>query len=117
MRANRAMFTNREGLQSTEAICNKLSLDQPIQDIIKTSLKFIHKVVETREPKQISKKLIIPRRKVGKIYTRCGQKVTKSTLGSTVELFNAIPVDFRNQKHKRLKSKLKKVKIEYSIFK
>ena len=117
MRANRAMFTNREGLRSTEAICNKLSLDEPRQDIIKTSLKFIHKIVETREPKQISKKLIIPRRKVGKIYTICGQKVTKSTLGSTVELFNAIPVKFRNQKHKRLKSKLKKVNIEYSLFK
>ena len=39
MRINRQMFSNTEGLRSMSAICRKLNIDEPRQDILKASLK------------------------------------------------------------------------------
>ena len=120
MRANRAMFTNIEGLRSTSAICHKLNIDEPRQDIVKTSFKFIHRIIENKQPKQITNMMVIPKRKTGKIYMRSGHnsiRTSRSPIHSAVELFNAIPPDFRSNKHRLVKSKLKKVQIKYSLFK
>ena len=50
MRINRAMFNNTEGLRSTTSICRRLKIDEPRQDIIKSSLKQIHKIIEAKNP-------------------------------------------------------------------
>ena len=120
MNINRQMFTNTEGLRSTTAICRKISIDEPRQDIIKASFKLIHKMVENRKPKQIVDQIRIPVRKSSKIYMRDGiesLRASRSPLNASVELYNAIPPSFRAMKHKRLKKELKKVTIDYSMFK
>ena len=120
MRVNKAMFTNTEGLRSSAAICKKLKIDDPRQDLIKSSFKFIHKIIENHKPDQIVNNLKLPKRKTGKVYLQGGTRSirnTRSPINASIELFNAIPPDFRTIKHKRLKSKLKKVNIEYSLFK
>ena len=114
------MFSNIEGLRSTNAICNKLKIDDPRQDLIKSSFKFIHKIIENQKPEQIVENLRIPKRKTGKVYLAGGTRSirnTRSPINSSVELFNAIPPDFRMLNHKKLKTKLKKVNIQYSLFK
>ena len=93
MRTNRAMLNNTEGLRSTEAICHKLNIDEPRQDIVKTSFKFIHSIIDSKQPKQITDMMVIPKRKTSKIYMRSGN-TSKSPIHSAVDLFNAIPPDF-----------------------
>ena len=60
--------------------------------------------------------MVIPKRKTSKIYMR-SSNTSKSPIHSAVDLFNAIPPDFRNNKHRIVKNKLKKVQINYSLFK
>ena len=120
MRVNRAMHSNTEGLRSTSAICRKLKIDEPRQELIKTTFSHIHKIIEHKRPQQIISKLRLPSRKTGKVYLRTGTKTVRSgrsPINSAIELYNAIPPDFRTIKHKKLKSKLKKVDIQYSLFK
>ena len=120
MRVNKVMFSNVEGLRSSTAICKKLNIDDPRQDLIKSSLKFIHKILENQKPDQIINSLKLPRQKTGKVYLQDGIRSvrnSRSPINASIELFNAIPADFRMIQHKRLKSKLKKVNIQYSLFK
>ena len=120
MRVNRAMFVNTQGLRSTTAICKALNIDEPRQELVKASFSHIHKIIENKKPKQIIDKLKLPNRKTGKVYIRGGirsVRSSKSHINAAIDLYNAIPPDFRTLKHKQMKSKLKKVKIEYSVFK
>ena len=120
MRVNKSMFSNVEGLRSTNAICNKLKIDDPRQDLIKASFKFIHKIIENKKPDQIVRNLKIPKRKTSKVYLAGGTRSIRnirSPINSAVELYNAIPPDVRMLSHKKLKTKLKRVNIQYSIFK
>merc|ERR1712081_27636 len=103
MQANSAMFTNIEGLRSTSAICHKLNIDEPRQDIVKTGFKFIHRIIESKQPKQITNMMVIPKRKTSKIYMRSGHnsmRTSRSPIHSAVDLFDAIPPDFCNNKHR-----------------
>ena len=120
MNINRKMFTNIEGLRSTSAICRKLNLDEPRQEILKSGFKLIHKMIETRKPEQIVNKLKIPSRKSSKVYMRDGirsVRASRSPLNAALELYNAIPANFRVMNHKKMKRDLKKVSISYSLFK
>ena len=120
MRANRAMFTNIDGLRSTSAICNKLKIDEPRQELVKACFSHIHKIIENKKPQQIVDKLKLPSRSSGKVYLKGGirsVRSSKSHINAAIELYNAIPADFRTLKHKKMKSKLKKVNIQYSVFK
>ena len=120
MRVNRAMHNNTEGLRSTSAICRQLKIDEPRQEVIKITFSYIHKIIEHKQPEQIISKLRLPTRKSGKIYIRGGFRSVRNIstpIHAAVELYNAIPQDFRKLKHKKLKSKLKKVEIQYSLFK
>ena len=113
------MFSNTEGLRSTSAICKKLAIDEPKQDIIKSSLKFIHKIIEAKKPQQITAQLRIPSRRSAKVYMRDGTRsarANRSPIDASIELYNAIPPKFRSMRHKKLKNQLKKVTIKYSPF-
>ena len=120
MRINRKMFSNQEGLRSTSAICNKLNIDEPRQEILKASFKLIHKMIETKKPDQIIAQLKIPARKSSRVYMRDGRRslrATRSPLNAAVDQYNAIPPSFRALRHKKLKKEIKKVTIDYSLFK
>ena len=114
------MFDNRECLCSTSAICKKLNIDEPRQEILKASFKLIHKMIETRKPDQIIAQLKISARKTSRVYMRDGirsVRASRSPLNAAVELYNAIPPSFRALRHKKLKKEIKKVTIYYSLFK
>ena len=120
MRVNRAMHNNIEGLRSTSAICRQLKIDEPRQELIKSTFSYIHKIIENKKPDQIISKLRLPNRKSGKVYIRGGSRSmwnVKTPIHAAINRYNAIPADFRTIKHKKLKPKLKKVNIEYSLFK
>ena len=120
MRINHSMFNNTEGLRSTTAICRKLGIDEPRQDIIKSSFKQIHNIIKSKRPKHIISQLKLPFRKSGRVYIKGRKKsvrAERSPINASVELYNAIPTSFRMMRHKKLKSKLKKVNIQYSLFK
>ena len=120
MRINRAMFNNTEGFRSTTSICRRLKIDEPRQNIIKSSLKQIHKIIEAKKPKHILSNLKLPSRKSGKIYIRGGTRSAcseRSPINAAIALYNAIPSSFRVIRHKKLKAKLKRIDIDYSLFK
>ena len=113
MRVNRAMLTNIEGLRSTSAICKKLNIHEPQQELVKSSFSHIHKIIENKKPQQIIDKLNLPKRSTGKVYIKGGIRSVRSSrshINAAIDLYNAIPSDFRTLKHKKLKSKLKKLK-------
>ena len=114
------MHINTQGLRSTPAICRQLQVDEPRQELIKTSFAYIHKIIEQKKPEQIISNLKLPSRKSGKVYIRGGARSVRNIrtpIDAAVELYNAIPSDFRILKHKKLKRRLKKVEIQYSLFK
>ena len=103
------MFNNTEGLRSTSAICKRLKIDEPRQEIIKSSFKFIHKIIEHNKPTQITSQLKIPSRKTSRVYLRDGTRsvrASRSPIDASVELYNAIPPKFRAIRHKKLKKQL-----------
>ena len=68
------------------------------QDILKSSFKQIHKIIETKKPKQIISHLKLPSRKSGEIYIKGGTKSSRaerSPINAAVALYNAIPSSFR----------------------
>ena len=114
------MTSNLEGLRKTEALCNKLKIDQPRQEIIKSAFKFIHKIIEKKKPRHIIDKLKIPKRITGRVYLKGGTKsvrANRSPINASVELYNTIPPNFRVLPHSKMKKRLKTVDIKYSLFK
>ena len=119
-KVNRFMTTNPEGLKSISALCRYLDIDDPLQDIVKSSFTFIHKIIQTKRPEQIIDQLNIPRRSSAKIYFKGKPNSLRSRrtpINSCIDLYNAIPMDFKLLPHKKMKSKLKNLKINYSIYK
>ena len=120
MRINRFMSTNPEGLKSNEALCNYLNIDDPNQEIIKHNFKFMHKMLQNKQPMDIIDRLKIPKRSCSRIYIKGSnytQRSKRSPIFAGVELYNAMPASLKYLPHKQMKKKLKKVNINYSLFK
>ena len=120
MRINRQMTDNPQGLKSTSALWEFLDIDEPKQEMIKHNFALFHKIIQTKQPDDIIQKLKIPKRRTGKIYikgTNMSQRSQRSPIMAGINLFNAIPPDFRSLPHKLMKQKLKKIQINYSLFK
>ena len=120
MRINRQMTDNPQGLRSTSALCKFLDIDEPKQEMIKHNFALFHKIIQNKQPDDILQKLILPKRRTGKIYirgTKMSQRSQRSPIMAGINLFNAIPSDFCSLPHKMMKRKLKKLHINYSLFK
>merc|ERR1711954_437740 len=117
MPINKQMTTNPEGLRSTSALCKSLNIDEPKQELIKNNFSLFHKIIQTKRPDDIIDKLIIPNRRAKKVYvkgTKYTQRSQKSPIISGINLYNAIPPDFKALPHKMMKQKLRKITINYS---
>ena len=120
MSINRQMTSNPEGLRSTTALCRYLQIDEPRQELIKHNFCLMHKIIQNRRPQDIMDKLVLPRRKCGKIYikgSKYSQRSKRSPIVAGVELYNAIPAEFKALPHKMMKKRLKKLTVNYSLFK
>ena len=70
MRINKTMTSNPEGLQSHAAICKAINMDEPRQDIVKSSFTLIHKMIQRKQLEQILNQINIPERSNGKVYVK-----------------------------------------------
>ena len=62
MRINRYMTSNPEGLKSSEALCKSIGIDEPLQEILKSNFKLIHKMIKARKPQSIMEEIKFPSR-------------------------------------------------------
>ena len=120
MRINRNMTTNPEGLRSSSALCKYLGIDEPKQELIKHNFTLFHKIIQHKQPEDIMSKLKMPRRRIGKVYisgSNMSMRSQRSPIMAGIQLYYAIPPDFRALPHKLMKRKLTKLQINYSMFK
>ena len=75
----REMFTNHEALRSTSAICKKLGIDKPRQEIVKAGFKFINKIIENKKTNQITAKLRLQSQKNWESLCERRNKIYQST--------------------------------------
>ena len=114
------MTDNTLGLRSTSALCGHLRIDEPKQELIKHNFSLFHKILQTKQPADIINKLIIPKRRTSKIYvkgSRNTQRSMRSPIHAGVTLYNAMPAEIKQLPHKMMICRLRKVDINYSLFK
>ena len=117
MRINRYMTTNPLGLSSSEALCNYLGIDQPIQEIMKSNFKLMHKMIKSKKPESILDQMKFLSRSCGQIQIRnypISEKSKRSPLYSGLRLYNAMSADVKILPHKKIKILLKKGDISYN---
>ena len=68
MKVNKHMTEGPTYRQGYEEICHKLNIDDPYQEIIKQTYKTIHKIIQTKLPKDIIQTLCRNSRTSSKIY-------------------------------------------------
>ena len=76
-------------------ICRKIGIKTPRQLILEAGAKFISKVINTQTPPEIYNFLVFPRkfRKNAKIFTKKAprtKRCRRSTIYSTLEIFNSL---------------------------
>ena len=107
-------------LKSKSALCHYLGIDTPDQDIIKANFLLTHKMISSNQPKQILDQINIPRRSCGKLYFKGkfqSERAKRSPIVAGISLYNALPQSIKILPHKKLKLKLKKLEIKYSMYK
>ena len=117
MRINRYMTSNPLGLSSSEALCNYIGVDQPIQDIIKSNFKLMHKMIKDRKPESIMDQVKFPSRSCGQTQIRnypISERSKRSPLFSGLRLYNAISAGIKILPQKKIKRLLKKGDISYN---
>ena len=120
MRINRSMTTNPEALSSSDALCNYLKIDKPIQEMIKSNLILFHKIFEVKKPESIINQIQIPNRSCGSRFIKnypVSDRSQRTPLAAGLKLYNTIHPDVRILPNRILKKKLKTHDIKYSIFK
>ena len=114
------MTSNPKGLRSDKAICHFINTDQPRQDLIKSNLILTHKILERKKPEQILNQIVFPSRSCGQVRIRDypqSERAKRSPLAAGLRLYIAIPQDFKVLPNKILKQKLRKIEINYPLFK
>merc|ERR1711954_219148 len=114
---NRQMTYNPLGLSSSEALCKYIGIDQPIQEILKSNFKLMHKMIKAKEPQSILDQLRFPSRSCGFIQIRdypVTERSKRSPLFYSLKLYNAISPDIRILPPMRIKSLMKKSNISYN---
>ena len=117
MRITRYMTSNPLDLKSSEALCNFIGIDQPIQEIIKSNFKLMHKMVKAGKPESILDQLKFQSRACGHIQIRdypISERSKRTPLFAGLILYNAIPADIKILPHKKIKRLLKKGDISYN---
>ena len=61
---------NPEGLRKNVAICKSIQIDEPRQDIIKSSITLIHEMIQAKQPDQILNQINMPKRSSGNVYVK-----------------------------------------------
>ena len=110
MRINCQMTLNPLGLRSSEALCIFIGIDEPLQEIIKSNFKTIHKMIKSGKPRSILDQLQFPTRSCGYIQIKdypLSEKSKRSPLYSGIKLYNAVPANFKILPHKVVKKNSK----------
>ena len=100
------------GRESNMNVCTDLGVEEPLQIILKHSVKFIHKVAFTGKPKQITKLMRLPTwRKEGDItptYYPKKTKFSRNFINEGIRLYNSLDPQIRKLKPSRFKVEIKK---------
>ena len=91
------------------------NMESPNQMILKENIKFTHKIISTKQPKNIWKLIKKPTwREAGElrpIYNPKKQKLSKNLIDTGIRLYNTIPEELRKLQPEKLKEELKNWKI------
>ena len=117
MRANRAIYSMPLPLKTKNAyICRKIGIKTPRQLILEAGAKFMHKIVNTQTPPEIFDQLTFPRkfRRNARINIKTSprtKKCRRSTIYSTLALFNSLHSSLKYVHPKIFKKLIEKRKI------
>ena len=114
MRANKFMYDGYKFKVKNSLICRQLNIDLPEEEMWKTALKFIHRLIFNKSPPQIMKLIKINKRASAKIYiTRDYNPKSSTALDMNIQLFNAMPYKYKKSSPSKLKRKLKKIELRF----
>ena len=103
-------------MESIRSLMKSVKLKMP-QDILdESSAKYLHKVLITKEPKEIYDIVKLPRSRacadVTTHHAPISDRVRCSTIYTATKNYNRIPSDLRSLKPKKLKIKMKKLSLK-----
>ena len=96
-------------------ICKKLKLPSSDDAIYQASSKFIHKIMRSKKPSQIYKRLDIPRRPRGIFKLRPKtipktKRLERTLFNSSIEIYNRIPEPIRSLEFPQFRRRIKEFK-------
>ena len=116
MRINRWIYGRSVFKEKSEKICKAIGNPLPSQEILRVSLRFIHKLINQEIRISLHKHIVKPNRVTSRYYHRTPKKkMYRTALEHQISLYNQFKhPEIKALKPKSFSKKLKSIPIEYT---